>query len=797
MESSSRMDEYRAAVRVRLQARFEKLVDHLHEHHAGDCAAQCLRMAAGIGVIGDGRSNFNNILVGPWKDENPAQKAMQTTAMVAFGELARGFSADDLNVELTSSGAQNPKGEKVNDTVRMGEIRALFEGQLVEDDPVNLKTIIDGVFDWIRRNGSELVERTAWTMTRMVDGQTPGKGYLVPDDPPGFLRAVLGRAADSFPWTTSTDLGRLLHVLVSTIANPPTWEFPLWVFPPAAALQDVARWMDGHMFFGVRYNTPGIEKMGWFPIFEHAPTAPEGLDPLPGFLPPAAFAVLYLSKTEVERWHAPASDRHGGHVLAARAVLDTLKEYKKDDDARRDLAERIYEHEARIREEIGFPENLQERIPDDKGKMLFADSALAQHLESLGDSGQKAAKELRRKSRKLWKESAAGADLYWWWMEAQDLPPRFVQALARVLWLDVVQPERETPPFMIPSVLVRGSAYAKMPKAAGSISWSLGAPGIGIEIDGSKYAQAPKVARYLSRGISVLPASARPSQRTLPIEILAPEDTPFALRAVGDTQYVISPTGGKLLLLALATAKQSGMIKGTVAEVTRALNPNKQRIRARDYEITARAAWEQNRVRLILPDDTSVALLDVRMPRDPATAIPEQIMSWAYGPNFLDFAKQHGMKPLRGDFIMNLSGAMSLSAKEHPLLRQYIFACSLWNDSKNPSTGRFDPQYLPAYDIKTWALQTNTLSTAAVDYLREHDPKKRHKLSRDRKLASEALESLNENHGLVVVKKTGRDRFKVLPPDSLLEAFEKFRGGAKRPVEPEQLGAENEETEDP
>lgn len=681
----------------------------------------------------------------------------------------------------------NPK--PINDPLRfaMEPVRLLGE---MREQTDNAPASGAEALDMVKAGADELVERTWWLMHRMAFGKSPGVGWLLEDKPKGYHTTVLEHAAESFPWATSCDAGRLLHMLLVLANETAEGEIPLGVWPADVSALEVARWWEGHMVLGViMAYTSLVEQVGWFPSpGSHAPTAPDGLPAQSGVLPAEAFAVLYRSHQVVGRWHRPHDDRHEGHKLAAAAVLKQVQ--VTDAQAHRELATALYTMEAELRAELNWPELTQRRQASPQGDMLKADAVLADYLERQGVEGATRAETVRQYARERWAKGLKGAELYRLWVDDKDAP-RFMRQLAHTVWADEVQPDREASRFMVSSVRVQGDDYAKVGKTAGAISWALGAPGVGVEIDGSQYAKAPKVARYLSRGVSVLPESSRPAQQTLPLELTDPDATSFALRAVGDTQYVISPTGGKLLLLSLATARPGGLMKGTVAEVTRAMNPTKKRIQARDYENTARAAWEQTRVRVVLPDDTSVSLLDMRMPRDPERATRDQTMAWTYGANFLQFAQGQGYKPLRGDFVMNLTGAMSLSANEHPLLRQYIFACGLWNDAKHPTSRRFDPNYLEAFTIKDWAAKTNSLSTAAVDYLKEHDPKKRSKLSRDRKHAREALESLCDQHQLVVLEKVGKDRYKVLPPKPLLEAYEQHRKGARRPSEPGQFGLPN------
>ena len=365
--------------------------------------------------------------------------------------------------------------------------------------------------------------------------------------------------------------------------------------------------------------------------------------------------------------------------------------------------------------------------------------------------------------------------------------------LATMLWNELVKEkwEREQQADNAPSHRIlavqdeSGDQYVKVPKVASAIGWSFGGKGVAVEIDGDKYPKAPAITRYVSRSNALLPKTKRPAQLQLPVGFDEQEDIPFALGVTQDSQFVFNPMVAKVALYMLATTG-SGFNRSTVGDVTRDINPSKKRIRRRDHETTVQAFRDLRTAVIVLLDNTDVTLFDIRAPADPNKALHDQPLVWAFGRNLMDVGGAGLLKALRGEFVLNLTGAMRLSAKEAALLRQYIAACSLWNDAKNPSSKRFDPQFLEQFTIEDWAQRTNTLSTEAAQYLSENNPGKRHKLSRDRKRTKKGLEALKEEHELIELEVKGvglKQRYKILPPRQILDAYEKHRKGHQRPQE--------------
>lgn len=443
---------------------------------------------------------------------------------------------------------------------------------------------------------------------------------------------------------------------------------------------------------------------------------------------------------------------------------------------------------------------------------LWLDEALADYLDGLGTTeAAKASKAVRRKAGERVKAYTAGGSALDWlepWLS--DLPDgeagvMFVGALpavrnlARFVWLDEVRPALSAPPHRVEAVSVAGDHYAKMPKVVAPVSWGFGAPGIAaVEVDGNAYAEAPTLAKLIPRTWALLPAdyAKRPHQTMLALEL----DEAAALPVmVADAQgYVLSPQAAKLALVMLASegVRRGGLHAADVGTLTRWTRPEAPRIRARDYETTAKALEELNRLWLYLPDETRVKLFDLQLPRTPDAARADMVLRWGLS-GTLRAALEEGIRgPMldgreyNGEFLINLTGAMRLPNTEPALLRYYMRAAADWNNAC--SAGSFDAERVKAHTRERWAVLANALPRGAAEYLaakkghRAATSSRRAELSKARAAAAEHLERLAEEYGLAKLEKVGRDGFRLLPTSEHLEARDKARakGGGVRPVEP-------------
>jgi hypothetical protein len=425
--------------------------------------------------------------------------------------------------------------------------------------------------------------------------------------------------------------------------------------------------------------------------------------------------------------------------------------------------------------------------------MWWLSARLADYIEQLGhravQSGRDGtrwtdtAQDIRDRNRARWAARDTAKDGPWDWWIGGEHTSRALQALAIEVWHLELMDEHHRVSSAVQArpniVVVDEDQYVKIGKGLMPASWALGAPGVEVEVDGDLYTATSGVVRYVSRAMGVRPdKDGRPSGVQLPLD-LQTDMVPVTVAAVRDTQFVINPRAAKQLLFMFATGRRNGLVELSVEDMTRQVNPELKRYQKRDHEQTTVDALSLSRTRLVFPDGYNAQILEIHhAPGDGMGAL-----QWGFTRGFTK--RLETQTKLLGEFVLNLSGAMRLTARQSPELRAYVFAAGQWNDAKRPGTGTdtFDAHYLPAYTIEQWGAQTNTLSEAAVEYLQEGGKDKRRRLSASKADVRRWLEALQDEHGLVRIEKQGKQgkRFKVLPPDALLEAYRLHRSGARRP----------------
>ena len=504
-----------------------------------------------------------------------------------------------------------------------------------------------------------------------------------------------------------------------------------------------------------------------------------------------------------------------------------------DRDAHNALAVRLGDHAKAFLESIDLPKRIDaylesqpKPLADDPGELastmeedgiLFLDELFARDLESIGDTGKTAAKHLRKSARErmeAFRESDRAAKLW----EAWNLPasgaewegttsPRWIVTLARVLWLDVVGPalerQSEARPFRLEAV--RGSdsdRYVTQPKIVAPISWAMGAPGMrAVTLDGDRYAPEPNMAaRLVPRSFPLLAEleghERKPHQTILALEHEEPIALPVAV--AGATNYAISPVAAKLALVMLAAedVKRGRLLRVSLGELARWVHPNATRLQARELQATSRALDELRLVFLFLPDGRKAQMFETVSAAVPELARADMEITWGLARTFLAALAQDIRGPklkgseYRGDFLVNLDGAMRIPAKRPALLRHYIRAAAHWNAAFKPgSPGTFDPAMTPAYSAKEWATITNSLPPGVVEYLNAQGKRAkgtstgRAQWSKERKGMLADLAEL-EAMGLVEVQMEGRgqnERFKLLPSAAHLEAKAQAQAEGRRP----------------
>lgn len=508
---------------------------------------------------------------------------------------------------------------------------------------------------------------------------------------------------------------------------------------------------------------------------------------------------------EFNRWQEQVSpllteDPNAWHYTLARRVLATAKVRKKDQQARDKLARIFCDSTLKLWRKLDLftPVVNLEELVETRDNQLWIDALAAEHFKATGTTGKALSEALRNASRRRVKAyQAKGTSLAKLWLpwhshRRKNSPkPSILLQFCKALWSDVAKPElalKRSPKFRVDGVVPSdGAQYSKVPKVSGAVGWAVGRDTgveIEVEVDGEHYTRAPNLARYMSWGGTILRDPHQPSERQLEIELGAEEgevELPFAPPTLRGGPNLLSPIAGKLGLLFLTTTYED-IVQGTVGELAKKIFPHKTQLLARDFVAAATAIRELDRVKIVMEDGTSVRVFDLRAPSIPERATKDQAVYWAYSRQFLE-AMRYKLGPLKGEFVMNLTGAMKLEGKKPALFRHYMFACSTWNDAKNPLTKRFDPNYLRAFETKEWAAYTNTLSQSAIEYLQGGDSSKRDKLSKDLKKVLRDLELLEREHGLIKVEKLGPKRFKIHPPKPLLEAYEMQRRGGGQKLE--------------
>lgn len=517
----------------------------------------------------------------------------------------------------------------------------------------------------------------------------------------------------------------------------------------------------------------------------------------------------------VEKWLRQLAEDPGRRYGLALAVLarESDDEHAQDERHAATLERALEKHMRGLAERVAAVPREARKL--DGSAPLWCDEALAGYLDGLGtEAAREAAQAWREKADEAARRYRAEGDAIEWlrpWLA--DLPDgeagvRFlgalpaVQNLARFVWLDEVRPALAAPRYRVEAVSVSGDHYAKMPKVVAPISWGFGAPGIAaVEVDGNAYAETPTLAKLIPRTWALLPAdhARRPHQTALALELGEAEALPVM---VANAQgYVLSPQAAKLALVMLASegVRRGGLHAADVGTLTRWTRPEARRLQPREYEATARALEELNRLWLYLPDETRVKLFDLQLPRTPEDAHPDMVLRWGLS-GTLRAALADGIRgPMldgheyNGEVLINLTGAMRLPNTKPDLLRYYMRAAADWNNAC--SAGRFDPERVKVYTREQWAVLANALPRGVAEYLaaakgqRTAAATRRKELSNARKRAAEHLERLAEEYGLAKLEKVGRDGFRLLPTREYLEARDKARakGGGFRAVEPPTL----------
>ena len=344
-----------------------------------------------------------------------------------------------------------------------------------------------------------------------------------------------------------------------------------------------------------------------------------------------------------------------------------------------------------------------------------------------------------------------------------------------------------------PAVHVNARKYGRLPKVTAGLSWAFGGPGVRlttVTLDGKTYAPAPDLAivprtALVPAAYALLPAdhAKKPHQTLLPIDLAGGEDAPPLPVAIADaTQYALAPAAGKIGLLVLAAAHAAGgkLARTTLRELTQSINPDARLVRSH-FETVARALWQLDGLRLVLPDGMAYRVFETPVPwRDITTAEYDSPLFVGLTRTFertLAAIHDFAGASYRGDFLFSLSGAMRLPTKRPGLVRQYIRAAAFWNSYWRPgSSGEPDPSRVPEVETERWAAMTNYLSPTAAEYLRSKGQGDRSRLAHSIRDTMDDAKALAEQ-GLVTIGRLDRKAVRLLPPPEYIEAWHESRKG--------------------
>lgn len=392
----------------------------------------------------------------------------------------------------------------------------------------------------------------------------------------------------------------------------------------------------------------------------------------------------------------------------------------------------------------------------------------------------------------------------WLPKEGSEAAPRdswVIRTLAHLLWVCEVKTtvSRAARRFSI-SAVPGDTEFAGLPKIAAGMSWALGAPGETI-VDGDAYAHEPTLVSDALSPRALLPRThgieglfpadylKRPHTAFLPLEYDEHEAV-FAVAMADATQYAISPVAAKEALLLLASAVEAGdkPQRIVIGDIARRINPDAKRLMKSHFVNVARGFEQLRGLFLYFIDRRRVPCFDIwEAPWTPEHATKDMEFVARIHPALLQRVGVHDrdQNPFRGYFLINLSGAMALPTRKPGLLRLYVRTAAGWNAGWAPGTkGRPDPAQIQARTLTEWAALTNSMSPAAVDYLRSKGKSGRKQdTSKARREIREWFEDL-EGRKLLRLEKQGRDRLQPVWPKAYLYAWELARmGGLRRDSE--------------
>ena len=512
--------------------------------------------------------------------------------------------------------------------------------------------------------------------------------------------------------------------------------------------------------------------------------APRQLAALYGLLPATVRAAR-----EIRRYVERVARGDEQRALLEQIAPAALKRARADvtDANRSTLAESTRRHVAAWRSTLPLDTPLPTTEAEAAHELDALAESLSVYIATIGVNGDRYASDIREKHAE--KEHA-----FW---QAKGSGARWLVTVALVVWIDQAAREATATDFALSVVRAGGDRYVKQPKLVAPISWAMGAPGVAlssVKLDGDRYAPEPAVAtRLVPRTLALLSGldghERRPHQTTLDIET---EEQALAVHVVGATHYAISPHAAKLALLILGSeeARKGTLQRATLGDWAAEIYPG-ARIQPRELQQTAKALDELDGLFVHLPIGNKMRVFEAISASTPANAqksLPVAAgLSRAFAEMLAEGIRGDGLRgsEYNGDFLVNLDGAMRLSAKRPALLRHYVRAAAHWNAAFKPGGG-FDPEKLRLYTPQGWATITNRLPLGVVEHLRSGGKRSTNPTAdaawrKERQGMNDELDEL-ESVGLVKIERK-REGFRLLPPDVHLEAFALARKAGTRPDE--------------
>lgn len=350
------------------------------------------------------------------------------------------------------------------------------------------------------------------------------------------------------------------------------------------------------------------------------------------------------------------------------------------------------------------------------------------------------------------------------------------------LWVEDVQAEEKRPPGIY---LLRDRAegqHTTVPSVVAPMAWAFGGAYEGHALEPGAASLVP--VSYAARGVLMPENPKRPSQMALALS-LESKGAPFFQVSTkkNPSAVALKPEAAKLAMLLFPFGE--GRQRITLGELGKHLYSGVKRIRAdRELVKVAQALETLDSLFYYLPDQTKVRCFDVSLPWTPGHASAEMEIDLGLSASFLGAISAQTRtidKLWAARFVFNLSGYLALPNDKAAPLRILPMTSQIWNEafSGNGNARRFDAGKVGPLTLDQWAIKSNSLARVGMEHLAGNKTKSGSaRLSEARDEVEEAFEILG-GAGLVHVEKSGRESFRLLPPESWIAArndLGKYRG---------------------